>query len=109
MSNPTSDNNKRIAKNTLLLYFQMLFFVVVYRSLWGDVYSKDVEITENIMSDDQYNELLKAYTKEALASMIKADIRTRFPEPYASMYCQQFDNFKTVADFFEFAAKLMRR
>ena len=41
--------------------------------------------------------------------MIKADIRTRFPEPYASMYCHQFDNFKTVADFFEFAAKLMRR
>ena len=41
--------------------------------------------------------------------MIKADIRSRFPEPYASMYCQQFDNFKTVADFFEFAAKLMRR
>ena len=41
--------------------------------------------------------------------MIKADIRTRFPEPYASMYYQQFDNFKNVADFFEFAAKLMRR
>lgn len=62
-----------------------------------------------MMTDQQYNELLKAYTKEALASMIKADIRTRFPEPYASMYCHQFDNFKTVADFFEFAAKLMRR
>lgn len=31
------------------------------------------------------------------------------PEPYASMYCQQFDNFKNVADFFEFAARLMRR
>ena len=46
------------------------------------------------MSEEQYNELLKAYTKEALASMIKADIRSRFPEPYASMYCQQFDNFK---------------
>ena len=61
------------------------------------------------MSEDQYNELLKAYTKEALASMVKADIRTRFPEPYASMYCQQFDNYKTVADFFEFAAKLMGR
>ena len=61
------------------------------------------------MSEEQYNELLKAYTKEALASMIKADIRTRFPEPYASMYCQQFDNFKNVADFFEFASKLMRR
>ena len=41
--------------------------------------------------------------------MIKADIRSRFPEPYASMYCQQFDNFKNVADFLEFAAKLMRR
>ncbi|MFU2394858.1 MAG: hypothetical protein ACM67O_02670 [Clostridiales bacterium] len=27
----------------------------------------------------------------------------------AGMYCQQFDNFKNVADFFEFAAKLMRR
>ena len=48
------------------------------------------------MSEEQYNELLKAYTKEALASMIKADIRSRFPEPYASMYCQQFDNFKNV-------------
>ena len=61
------------------------------------------------MSEEQYNELLKAYTKEAFANMIKADIRQRFPEPYASMYCQQFDNFKNVADFFEFAAKLMRR
>ena len=62
-----------------------------------------------MMTDQQYNEFLKAYTKEALASMIKADIRSRFPEPYASMYCQQFDNFKTIADFFEFAAKLMKR
>ncbi len=60
-------------------------------------------------SEQLYNELQKAYTKEALASMIKADLRSRFLEPYASMYCQQFDNFKTVADFFEFAAKLMRR
>lgn len=36
---------------------------------------------ENIMSEEQYNGLLKAYTKEALASMtsmIKADIRSRF-------------------------------
>ena len=61
------------------------------------------------MSDDQYNEFLKAYTKEALASMIKADIRQRFPEPYASMYCQQFDNFKNVGDFFEYAVKFMRQ
>lgn len=29
MSNQTSDNNKRIAKNTLLLYFRMLFMTVV--------------------------------------------------------------------------------
>ena len=61
------------------------------------------------MEKQQYYELQKAYTKEALASMIKADIRSRFPEPYASMYCQQFDDFKNVADFFEFASKLMRR
>ena len=45
----------------------------------------------------------------ALASMIKADMRNRFLEPYTSMYCQQFDDFKNVADFLEFAAKLMRR
>ena len=93
-------------------YFASTFSNAVFddcSNLLGDVYSKDVEMTENIMSEQQYNELLKAYTKEALASMIKADIRTRFPEPYASMYCQQFDNFKNVADFFEFAAKLMRR
>lgn len=61
------------------------------------------------MTEQQYNGLLKAYTKEALASMIKADIRSRFPEPYASMYCKQFDNFKNVADFLEIVAKLMRR
>ena len=29
MANQTSDNNKRIAKNTLLLYFRMLFMMVV--------------------------------------------------------------------------------
>ena len=61
------------------------------------------------MMEKLYNEFLKAYTKEVLASMIKADIRNRFPEPYSSMYCQQFDDFKNVADFFEFAAKLMRK
>ena len=68
----------------------------------------DVEITENIIIEEQYNELLKAYTKEAFASMIKADIRQRFPEPYASMYCQQSDTFKNVADFLEFAARIQR-
>lgn len=61
------------------------------------------------MSQISYNN--KRIVKNACFStfMIKVDIRTRFPEPYASMYCQQFDNFKNVADFFEFAAKLMRR
>ena len=29
MSNQTSDNNKRIAKNTSLLYFRMLFMMMV--------------------------------------------------------------------------------
>lgn len=38
------------------------------------------------MSEELYNELLKAYTKEVLANMIKVDIRSRFPEPSASMY-----------------------
>lgn len=64
---------------------------------------------ENIMTEEQYNELQKAYTKKALASMIKAVICRRFPEPYASMYCQQFDDFNNIADFFELAAKLMRK
>ena len=48
------------------------------------------------MSEEQYNELLKTYTKEALANMIKADIRQSFSEPYASLYCQQFDNKKML-------------
>lgn len=29
MSNQTSDNNKWIAKNTLLLYFRMLFMMAI--------------------------------------------------------------------------------
>ena len=29
MSNPISDNNKRIAKNTLFLYFRMMFIILV--------------------------------------------------------------------------------
>ena len=42
-----------------------------------------------IMSEELYNELLKAYTKETLANMRRADICCRFSEPYASDYCQQ--------------------
>lgn len=33
MSPQTSDNNKRIAKNTLLLYFRMFFMMVVNLAL----------------------------------------------------------------------------
>ena len=53
---------------------------------------------ENIMSEELYNELLKAYSKEVLADMIKADIQQRFSEPYASMYCQCYflDRYKWI-------------
>lgn len=61
-----------------------------------------------MMTEQQYNELLNVYTKEALASMLKTDICSRFLYPYASMYCQQFVTFKSVADFFDFAAKITR-
>lgn len=59
----------------------------------------------------QISENNKRIVKNACFStfMIKVDIRSRFPEPYASMYCLQFDDFKNVADFFEFAERLMRR
>lgn len=60
------------------------------------------------MTEQELNELRKAYTKEALASMIKADIRQRFPEPQASMYCKQFDDFKNVLDFFDHIIKQMK-
>lgn len=33
------------------------------------------------MTEQQYNEVLKAYTKEVLANMIKTDIRQRLTEP----------------------------
>ena len=47
--------------------------------------------------------------KEGRDDFRKTDIRQSFPEPYASMYCQQFDNLKNVGDFFEYAVKLMRQ
>ena len=60
------------------------------------------------MSEIQYGELLKAYTKEAFSDMIKADIRQRFSEPLASIYCKHFDDARTIADFLETVAKRMR-
>lgn len=53
-------------------------------------------MTESIMSEEQYDKLLKAYTKEALASMIKADIRSRFPEPYDSSIASSLMISKTL-------------
>lgn len=61
------------------------------------------------MTGQELNELRKSYTKEAFANMIKADIRQRFPEPYASIYCQQFDDAAILADFLEYMAKEMRK
>ena len=108
MSTQTSDNNKRIAKNTLLLYFCLLFMMTVWlftcRSCRECFRDYEIDNYERL-----YKELQKVYTKEAFANMIKTDIRQRLPEPYASIYCKQFDDFKNVADFFEFAAKLMKR
>ena len=61
------------------------------------------------MSEQNYNELFRAIGKEAFANMIKANIRSSVPEPYASMYVKQFDDFKSLADYLEFVAKQMRR
>lgn len=61
------------------------------------------------MSEEQYNEFLKAYTKEALANMIKADIRQRFLEPEVSRLCQQVDDAAKLADLLEYMAKEMRK
>ena len=66
-------------------------------------------VWHKMMNRELYNELPKVYTKDALASMITADIRNRFPDPYANIYCHQFDNFKDAADFFEYADRIMRR
>lgn len=61
------------------------------------------------MCEQDYNELFRAIGKEAFASMIKADIRSRVPEPYASMYVKQFEDIKSLADYLEFMARQMRR
>ena len=61
------------------------------------------------MIQQDYNELFRSIGKEAFANMIKADIRSRVPEPYGSMYVKQFDDFKSLAAYLEFVAKQMRR
>ena len=60
------------------------------------------------MTEQESNELRNSYTKDILANMIKADIRQRFPEPQASLYCKQFDDFKNVLEFFDYIIKQMK-
>lgn len=57
------------------------------------------------MTQQQFNDLLHALSKEVMANMIKAAIRQQFPEPLASQYCRQFDEFKKVVDILEAQAK----
>jgi hypothetical protein len=59
----------------------------------------------NVMTQQQFNDLLQALRKEAMSNMIKAAIREQFPEPLASQYCRQFDDFKKVVDLLETRAK----
>lgn len=61
------------------------------------------------MTEQQYKDLLHTLGKEAFSEKVKADIRHRVPEPYASIYCKQFDDAKQLADFLEYVAKHMRR
>ena len=60
------------------------------------------------MTEQELNELRNSYTIEILANMIKADIRQRFPEPQASLYSKQFDDFKNVLEFFDYIIKQMK-
>lgn len=60
------------------------------------------------MTEKQYNELLRAYTKETFANMIKADIRQRFSEPIASIYCKQIEDAKNLAGFLEAVSKQIK-
>lgn len=57
------------------------------------------------MTQQQFNDLPQALRKEAMSNMIKAAIREQFPEPLASQYCRQFDDFKKVVDLLETRAK----
>ena len=58
----------------------------------------------NVMTQQQYLDLLRALRKEAMSNMIKASIRQQFPEPLATQYCQKFEDFKMVLDLLEYKA-----
>ncbi len=57
------------------------------------------------MPNQQYLDLLHALKKETIAKMIKAAICQQFPEPLATQYCQQFDDFKKIVDILEVRVK----
>ena len=59
----------------------------------------------NVPQNQQFLDLLHSLRKEAMANMIKTAIRQQFPEPLASQYCRQFDDFKMVVDLLEYKAK----
>ena len=60
------------------------------------------------MSNELYNDLHKAFDKEVVKLLLKTDIRRRFPEPEASLLCQQVDDAAILADLLEYMAKEMR-
>lgn len=55
-----------------------------------------------------YDELLHLFEKEVKAETVRMFIHQNVPEPYASIYCKQFDDAKNVADFMEYMDKLTR-
>ena len=55
-----------------------------------------------------YEELLHLLEKEVTAETVRMFIHQNVPEPYASIYCKQFDDAKNVADFLEYMDKLRR-
>ena len=73
MSNQTSDNNKRIAKNTLLLYFRMFFMMVV--SLYKSRVKLNALGVENFgnsfLSTDTFFKFVSSYKLNAIYIAIK--------------------------------------
>ena len=59
----------------------------------------------NVMTQQQFNDLLNALRKEVMSNMIKTSIRQYFPEPLASQYCKKFEDFEMVLDLLEYKAK----
>lgn len=55
-----------------------------------------------------YDELLHLLEKDVKAETVRMFIHQNVPEPYASIYCKQFDDAKSVADFLEYMNKLMK-